>query len=327
MASEAEANEAEGAGESSGLHQPHDKLFTAAFGVPENAAGFLRAQLPSRLANAIDWESLCPQPGSFVDSAFRRSHTDLLFSASIDGRETLLYLLFEHQSACDPRLPLRLLRYLVRIWEDCARKLPDRTKLPPILPVVLSQNAEVWEVPDSLGAMLDLPPDLAGDLTPFLPDFTYRHLQLAETDYASLPGTRAGIFVLRTMKAERRGELLGEVVWEEDLILGIPRELYQMVLRYILAAEIDRDAFENRLNQLRDPELRTDAMTLAQVYRQEGRQKSRQEDILDALELRFGQVSEEIREMIRSQGGEARLRELFRAAIQCTSLEEFRGAL
>jgi hypothetical protein len=31
--------------------------------------------------------------------------------------------------------------------------------------------------------------------------------------------------------------------------------------------------------------------------------------------------------MIRSQGGEARLRELFRAAIQCASLEEFRGAL
>jgi hypothetical protein len=44
-----------------------------------------------------------------------------------------------------------------------------------------------------------------------------------------------------------------------------------MVLRYILAAEIDRDAFENRLIQLRDPELKTDAMTLAQVYRQEGR--------------------------------------------------------
>lgn len=316
-----------GTEESSGLHQPHDKLFTAAFGVPENAAGLLRSQLPERLAKSIDWDSLRPLPGSFVDSAFRRSHTDLLFSASINGQETFLYLLFEHQSACDPRLPLRLLRYMVRIWEDCVRKLPDRTKLPPILPVVLSQNAEVWEVPESLGAMLDLPAELTGDLAPFLPDFTYRHLQLAETDYGSLPGTQAGIFVLRTMKAERCGDLLDEVVWEEELILRIPRELYQMVLRYILAAEIDRDAFENRLNQLRDPELRTDAMTLAQVYRhegrQEGRQKSRQEDILDALELRFGMVSGQIREMIRNQAGESRLRELFRAAIQSASLEEF----
>src|SRR5690606_29154954 len=116
------------------LHQPHDKLFAAAFGVPENAAALLRAKLPDALSAKLDWGRLERLPGSFVDSQYRRSHTDLLFSVPLEGRETFLYLLFEHQSARDPWLSLRLLRYLLRIWEEHLRRHPETERLPPILP-------------------------------------------------------------------------------------------------------------------------------------------------------------------------------------------------
>jgi hypothetical protein len=33
------------------------------------------------------------------------------------GGEALVYVLLEHQSTFDPRMPLRLLQYLVRVWE------------------------------------------------------------------------------------------------------------------------------------------------------------------------------------------------------------------
>jgi hypothetical protein len=69
------------------------------------------------------------------------------------------------------------------------------------------------------------------------------------------------------------------------------------------------------------------AMTLAQRYHQEGLQKGRQEDVLEALSIRFEQVPEGLREAVLGVADEGKLRELLRAAIRCQSLEEFARAL
>jgi predicted transposase YdaD len=58
------------------LHQPHDKLFTVTFSNPENAAAFLKTQLPSRIAAAIDWGRLKLEPNQFVDSHLKHSEAE-----------------------------------------------------------------------------------------------------------------------------------------------------------------------------------------------------------------------------------------------------------
>ena len=73
-------------------HQPHDKLFKQSFGDPATAAAFLREQIPEELTEAIDWDSLQLESGSFVDSTFRASESDLLFSAALDESPAYLYL-------------------------------------------------------------------------------------------------------------------------------------------------------------------------------------------------------------------------------------------
>ncbi len=319
------------------IHQPHDKLFSATFRVPDNAAAFLKAKLPPAVAAAIHWPGLRPLPGSFVDSQFHNTHTDLLFSAPLAERDGLIYLLFEHQSSPDHTLPLRLLRYMTRIWENLlkTRSAQPQHRLPVILPVVLSQNAEVWHIAPSLGTLLDVPAALAADLRPFIPDFEYRHLQLAEMAFEAIPGTDSGVFVLRAMKAERLGRLLDDVVWDEQLIARIPLEVFHLVLRYILGTDIDKASFETRIQQISDPQTRSNAMTLAQRYRQEGLQEGRhegrheglQQAILEALEIRFGDVPKGLGEAVEGWQDEAKLRELHRAAIRCETLEAFAGAL
>jgi len=97
------------------IHQPHDKLFKASFSDTVNAAAFLRWQLPEAVAAAVDWESLRVEPGSFVDSHYRHSESDLLFSARCGGSDCRIYLLFEHLSIPESTLALKLLRYMVRI--------------------------------------------------------------------------------------------------------------------------------------------------------------------------------------------------------------------
>jgi len=65
--------------------------------------------------------------------------------------------------------------------------------------------------------------------------------------------------------------------------------------------------------------------------RQEGLREgvivTRQKVVLDALEIRFGQVPDSIRESIEAIQDEARLRSLHQTAIQAESLEAFARAL
>ena len=321
------------------VHHPHDKIFRSGFADPVNAAAFLRTEIPPAVSARVDWEKLRNEPGSFVDSQFQSSSSDLLFSAPLGDRECLVYLLFEHQSTQDKWIGLRLLRYMVRIWESCLRDNPTAMRLPVILPVVLAQNAKVWQVDVTFSGLLDIPGDLRSDLLPWVPDFSFRLFQLAAREYSAIHGTPAGILILRTMKAARLDELLEDDVWDEALLLNVPLEIFEMILRYILAADVDKEEFETKIAGITNTQTRSTAMTLAQQYHQEGHQTglqtgrqegtviSRQQDVLEALEIRLGHVPAGLREAVMEIRDDARLKVLFRAAIQAKSVEEFAASL
>jgi predicted transposase YdaD len=133
------------------------------------------------------------------------------------------------------------------------------------------------------------------------------------------------------MKAERLEKLLEDIVWDEPLFLRVPREIIEMLFRYILDADVDKAAFDRKVKTVTHPEIQNTAMTLAQQYRQEGRQEgqilARQRAVIEALEIRFGQVPEGLREEISRIADPPRLSALLRAAIKAASPEEFSRSL
>ena len=328
------------------MHQPHDKLFKASFSDPETTAGFLRSQLPAALAAAIDWCSLRLQPGSFIDSQFRQSESDLLFHARAAGHSVAFYLLFEHQTTEDRHLALRLLRYMVRIWENHLKQ-DAGAALPVILPVVIAQNERSWTLIPDFASLLEIPPGLNAPLRPFIPDFTFRLIQLAEIPFDAIAGTPAGIMTLRVMKAERIAALLDDSVWDEVLMMQLPRETLEMLIRYMLRADIDKGAFDRKVRSVTHRELQTTAMTLADQLREEGLQKGLQkglqeglqeglqkglqkglqDGLLEALEIRFTSIPDGLRDAIATVHDLNRLRRLHKAAIQAATLEEFARSL
>ena len=313
------------------LHQPHDKLFKAGFSDPTNAAAFLRGEISPAISTRIDWDQLQLCPGSFVDSHYRHSESDLLFAAPLLETECFIYLLFEHQTTAEPTLALRLLRYMVRIWENHLKLHPSATTLPVILPVVLAQNAEIWKLSPHFQALFDLPQKLAEEIRPYLPDFNFRLIQLASLPFEAICGTPAGIMILRAMKAERVAALLADPVWDEALLVQIPRETLELLLRYILNADIDKAKFDLRVSSIQASETKTTAMTLAQQIRQEGRQEGRhegrQEAILENLQLRLGSIPLGLRDAIAAIQDDKILHRLHRASIQAVSFEEFSTSL
>jgi hypothetical protein len=58
-----------------------------------------------------------------------------------------------------------------------------------------------------------------------------------------------------------------------------------------------------------------------------GIEQGQKADILEALEIRFGDVPGEVRERVNGFGDASRLRQLHRAVIQAATLEEFLQSL
>ena len=321
------------------LHQPHDKLFRATFSNPENAAGFLRHHLDATLTALVDWNSLALLPGSFIDSRMKGSEADLLFSAKISGSNALLYILWEHQSSEAPLMGLRLLSYMVRIWQRQALEGGQSTKLAPILPLVLAQDKDRWESSTRFHELFAFPPGDWKAVQGCTPDFAFRLLELVDLPYEDIRGTAEGILTLRSLKAEPLGELLHSLVWDRAVIAGVSREAVERFFRYILNANVDRQGFDESVKLQHSKSLTELAMTLADRIREEGLQKglqkgrqegeihSRRQALLDVLEVRFAPLPEGLREALSGVSALDRLERLLKVAVVCPDLEAFTSGL
>ena len=325
------------------LHQPHDKLVKSTFSDPDNARAFLQAHLPRKLARHIDWSTVNLASGSFIDPEFAATSSDLLFTAQIDVCPAFLYILFEHQNQEDPLIALRLLTYMLRIWNDHLRNNPGAAKLPPILPLVLAQDNKPWKSSTRFADLIDIPEGAGEELKKHIPDFEFQLVELFQMPFEKILGTPMGILALRALKAEKLQALLADPVWDEALLVQLSPASFEMLMRYILDRDLDKPAFRKKLKTLHNPKLSKNAMSLAEQFRQEGIRKgrqqgrqegrqeglifSKQQDILEALEIRFDLVPEGLREEIESLADAAKLQALLRAAIRSATLDEFAQAL
>jgi predicted transposase/invertase (TIGR01784 family) len=254
-------------------HHPHDTFFKEVFSQPAQATAFFQSHLPSSIVQQIDWTSLAVRPGSFIKSNLQQLHSDLLFSVKLQGRESFLYLVFEHQSSVDPLMPLRLLGYLTEILtsHQQTRGLP----LPPILPFVLHQGPETWTVSTHFEDLFALPDDLAVELLPYLPKFQHALLDLTRFDPATNEHDIPLRSVLQLMKLARQRDLLKYFQWFVSNITYslLDHELALRLLNYALATDSQLDLEKIYLNLSRDSELKKDIMSIADQLKAEGRRE------------------------------------------------------
>jgi hypothetical protein len=309
----------------------HDRLFRAGLSNPAAAAAFLIDRLPPEVAARIDWNTLKLEPGSFVDPDLRLAESDLLFSAKADGRDIGIYVLFEHQSTRDPRLPMRLLRYKVGIWHRQEQNADNRPPYPQIISIVVAQNGSVWNVDPTFSSLFRFTgPD--DPMRRYLPDFRYELIQLAALPFEAIRSTPDGIFVLRILKAERSGELLTAPIWDDELLRMVLLDTFHLAVSYMYSRDsVDSDALSHKFNSIGSEPHRNAAMTLAQKLHQEGRMEerthSRRQSVLEALDLRFGPIPDGLRDSIEAIADPEKLRALHRAAIVSDSLESFAASL
>lgn len=152
---------------------PHDAYFRHVLGRPANVAGELRTVLPNAVAARVDWGTMVLQPCSFVSQQLRSRYSDLLFRTRLDGHDAFVYLLVEHQSRPDALMPMRMLEYMLGIWNRYVHEHPKTDKLPAVVPLVVhaSPDGRHWNTPTELTDLIDIDPATREALGEHLPRF------------------------------------------------------------------------------------------------------------------------------------------------------------
>jgi hypothetical protein len=144
-------------------------LYTEAVLRPKFATTELCALLPAEIVAVLRFTSMKPEPVRMVDPELARLEIDLLYRVELAGRETFLFLLLQHPSSPEGLMPDRMVRYMARIWDHWwgwQRDTPKR--LPPIVPLVLSNAERPWSAARSLSDKYPEPRSMMAALEQFL---------------------------------------------------------------------------------------------------------------------------------------------------------------
>jgi predicted transposase/invertase (TIGR01784 family) len=310
-------------------------VFRRIFGVPANAASQLRALLSPDLVGRLDLGRLAPVPGSFVDEALKWRHSDVLFTAPLDGRDAFVYVLVEHQSSDDPLMAFRVLRYVTRIWDQYEREHPKARRLPAVIPLVVYQGPGRWASPVQLLDVIDFGPGgRQAAQASWLPQFEFLLDDLSRAGEDQLlareltPAALVTLLLLKT--ARRKPQVTADLRrWTGHLraVLDQPggSEAFTVLLTYIeLVSDVPAGDLRDLAASL-GPDAEEAYVTTAEMLRAEGEARGKAEGILVVFEQRGIDVDERSRELIESCADLDTLNGWFRRAFkvdQASSLFE-----
>src|ERR1700722_10876253 len=269
---------------------PHDALFKAAFGQPDLARSELELVLPLEVQAHLDLLTLEVCPGSFVDEDLRHTHTDLLYRVKTrGGGDAFVYLVMEHQSTFDARMPLRLLRYMVRVWDRWERDHPTG-KLPIVLPIVLHHDVDAWRATPEFASVLDASPELLAAVAPFQPLFRFVLDDLAPLSLEALSSRKLHALALLVEIAFWASRSLGRLQDAAPrmgaIVAGLTRDerarmLLTQLYVYLLhdaPREVETEAVQAILKQIAGPAGREDIMNAGDRLIEQGRAEGRTEE-------------------------------------------------
>ena len=316
------------------ISQSHDRIFRHAMSLPLVARQFLESWMPSAFLPLVDWSSLRVEKISGVNVSLAERREDVLYRIKVAKKPVSFYILFEHQTSPARIMPQRVLEYIGLIWQNHRGDIEAGGMLPLVIPVVIFPGPGKWTAVRRLRDLIEIPTEIAEWASAFVPDCGFFLVELADLQWEKLADGCLARAVMGALQSERTGEMrfqevqriVGELFAEpqrEDA-LKIANHLWRYLIYH---SELQSREVCEIVDSTIPIEQKENFMSTADILRQEGRQEgqllARQQDIIEALEIRFDRVPSGLREEVEHIVDSARLHALLRDAIRCPDLESF----
>lgn len=120
----------------------HDKTFKSTFKQKPIAKDVLLNNLPEKILNLLDFDSMHLEDGSFITSkTLKESFSDIVYSIRLENTDLYVAFLFEHKSYSDKFTSLQVARYIIDLWEQVLR---NKNYLPIVIPIVFYHGKQRW---------------------------------------------------------------------------------------------------------------------------------------------------------------------------------------
>ncbi|HEV2844478.1 MAG TPA: Rpn family recombination-promoting nuclease/putative transposase [Thermoanaerobaculia bacterium] len=298
----------------------HDLSYRAFFVHQRMIQDLLREIVGERWVERIDLDSGERVSASFVSPKHENRESDVIWKfRRKDGEEPVyVYILLEFQSRPDPSMPVRLMGYESLFYQALMASQPAAgwRKLPLIIPVVVYNGGEPWNVATDLGSLI-------GGLDPsaeiYRPQLRYRlvdELAYPLEDLTGMSNPVADLF--RIEKSRDWREVLTSVHRLRQIIAPVELSLRKAFETWLLKVILPRfgltpEEFPTTLS-LEEIEtmLAENIDRWNREIREQGREEGRQEGearlLLRLLHLKFGPIQPEVEDRVRSADAERLLK-------------------
>ncbi len=281
---------------------PHDGSYRRLFSHAVMAEDLIRRYVAPSWIDRLDFSTLEMVPAHYVSPELEQRESDVVWRLRYEpsGDWFYVYILIEFQSSVLRFMAIKVLAYIMLLYEDLIRKklLTKSGELPPVVPIVLYNGTRRWTAPLQLAELVESLPGFERHL----PRFEYLVIDeghLPREKLEPLDSPVAGVFQLEQSSGleeiRRIVDTLMEILDDPEL-RELRRDMTTWIRRAILPARLP-DAEIPELQDLQEAKimLAERAATwpkqwMAEGYRkgqkkgrEEGRKKGREEGRISGL--------------------------------------------
>ena len=115
---------------------------------------FLTQFIDESFTRNIKLEDIEQVDRSFVSDEFLKRESDIIYKVKLEKREVYIYVLLEFQSTVDKSIPVRMLLYILQLYDQLFRN-SRKGKLPAVFPIILYNGSEKWTVPRDVATLIE----------------------------------------------------------------------------------------------------------------------------------------------------------------------------
>ncbi len=231
----------------------------------------------------ISPDDIEPFDKSFVSDAFLDRESDVIYRVAVAGREVYFYVLIEFQSTVDKSIPIRMLHYILGLYDQMYRT-STAGKLPAVFPILLYNGSERWTVPQNVRELIE--PTIAGRYIPSFEYYVIIERDIPDEMLENIRGILAAVIYLEKRRDDT--ELQGAVDRVIDMVEAEQPEqlrMFKVWLNRMFHAAVTAEQRE-RVDELRGVKSMLSEVIdqMEQKYRQEGHKEGRQEGRQEGLQ-------------------------------------------